>query len=66
MDADPHQRHQQNDGDGQWEDYSTGWAQYNTTPVREYGGLTKFLSFRKPNSISWDTIPFHKEEREMD
>ena len=39
MDADPHQWHQQNDGNGQWEDYSTGWAQYNTTPVHEYGGL---------------------------
>ena len=66
MDADPHQWHQQNNGNGQWEDYSTGWAQYNTTPVHEYEGLVKLLSFRKLNSISWDTILFHKEERGMD
>jgi len=26
----------------------------------------KLLSFRKLNSITWDTILFHKEEREMD
>ena len=44
MDADPHQWHQQNEyGNGQWEDYSTGWAQYNTMPVHEYEGL----DFRK-------------------
>jgi hypothetical protein len=66
MDDDPHQWHQQNDGNGQWEDYSTDWAQYNTTSVHEYEGLIKPLSFRKLNSISWDTILFHKEEREMD
>ena len=51
---------------GNGEDYSTGWAQYNTTPVHEYEGLVKLLSFRKLNSISWDTILFHKEERETD
>jgi hypothetical protein len=37
-----------------------------TAPVQEYDGLVKLLSFRKLNSISWDTILFHKEEREMD
>jgi hypothetical protein len=65
MDADPHQWHQQNNGNEQWEDYSTGWAQYNTTPVDEYESLVKLLSFRKPNSISRDII-LHKEEREID
>jgi hypothetical protein len=41
MDADPHQWHQQNEyGNRQWEDYSTGLGPgYNTTPVHEYEGL---------------------------
>jgi hypothetical protein len=40
MDADLHQWHPQNEyGNRQREDYTTGWAQYSTMPMHEYMGL---------------------------
>jgi hypothetical protein len=37
-----------------------------TNNALRFQGHVKLLSFRKLNSISWDTILYHKEEREMD
>ena len=37
-----------------------------TNNALRFQGYVKLLSFRKLNSISWDTILYHKEEREMD
>ena len=37
-----------------------------TNNALRFQGHVKLLSFRKLNSMSWDTILYHKEEREMD